>query len=122
MEHHSAQQVFDVVRERIPFVTQATNNMLNALVRYGYTQALPFSCIVRYESNLAPQINVVCLQCGTIVDLVEPAESFRRLQTEITSSSGFTITSLRIELYGLCLFCVERAGESGPREPPVCLR
>lgn len=56
---------------------------------------------VRYDTNLEPHSHLICLRCGTLLDiLLEPPE-FRPDGWD----QGWVITRTRIDLQGVCPAC-----------------
>ena len=115
LEHPSAQQIYEAVNERFPYITRSTiYNTLNALVRCGFVQALPFVGGVRYDANLDPHVNVVCIDCGAIIDVPVHKHRILQLKERVASISGFEITSQRLDFYGRCPSCAYRIDDSRP--------
>lgn len=57
----------------------------------------------RYDTNLAPHMNLVCTACGAIIDVDQ------RLPVSpdmIRRSHGFEVVVLRIECRGICARCL----------------
>ena len=115
LEHPTAQQIYEAVNERFPYITRSTiYNALNALVQCGFVQALPFAGGVRYDANLDSHVNVVCLDCGAIIDVAVHKNRILRLKEKVASSSGFEITSQRLDFYGRCPSCTCKIDGSRP--------
>ena len=59
----------------------------------------------RYDTNIAPHINLICTECGSISDLEEGCpNSPERVREEL----GFDVTDYRMEYYGVCVRCRAR--------------
>jgi Fur family peroxide stress response transcriptional regulator len=54
----------------------------------------------RFDSNMEPHINLVCLQCGNIKDLANP--TVREIIEKVSVDEKFTATGQRFDIYGLC--------------------
>lgn len=110
--HPSARKIYDELKEVDAGISVATvYNTLGALSRLGLIKVIEFeSGDNRYETNLQPHINLICLSCRAIRDLdigtsihVECARRER----------GFAVNGFRLEYYGHCAAC------SGASSPPA---
>ena len=105
-DHPSVQQIFDRVRDHFPSMTLATiYSTLNVLERSGLIQELPFPQFSRYESNLEPHVNLVCIKCGNVTDATIGQETVVRLKDQISSLSNFLVTGQRVDFHGWCAGC-----------------
>ncbi len=113
-DHPSARQIFENLADSEPGLSLATvYNTLGTLVELGLIREMDFEAgDNRYDTNLAPHINLVCTMCGGIDDLdhelpVPPAELEERF--------GFEATDFRIEYRGMCAACRKRPESTGGR-------
>jgi len=105
-EHLTAQEIFERVRERFPHITIGTiYNTLEVLTATGIIQPLPFPRGTRYDTNLEPHVNLVCIRCGHIEDYEDEKESLQRLAQEASRKSSFHIVSQHMDIYGFCAAC-----------------
>jgi Fur family peroxide stress response transcriptional regulator len=115
-DHPSVQQIFDRVRQHFPSMTLATiYATLGVLENSGLIQELPFQKQSRYEANMKPHINLVCVQCGNVTDADLGQESVVRLKDQISCQSNFEVAWQRVDFYGWCPRCAaarQRAGVS----------
>jgi Fur family peroxide stress response transcriptional regulator len=91
-EHPSAQRVYDEVKKGYPTVSLSTvYKTLQILKELRLVQevSLPQGKL-RFDPNVKPHFNLVCLECGSIVD-VDGAEA-QRLISRIEDSAKFCIT------------------------------
>ncbi len=78
---------------------------INEFIRHGIIKAIEFDGKEsRCEGNPDEHINLVCSQCGRIIDyeapvLVDPVD--------VAKKTGFVITGSRWEYYGYCQKCSE---------------
>jgi len=103
-DHPSARQIHSELSRREPAVSLATAyNTLASLVELGLVKEVEFeSDDNRYDTNLAPHINLVCTICGRITDFDhEPPVSSR----EILDRAGFDTIEVRMEYRGICSGC-----------------
>ena len=103
-DHPSVRQIHTALRGHKPAPSLATvYNTLSTLVDLGCIRQLEFEAEDnRFDTNLAPHINLVCTECGDIIDLdhrlpMSAAEIQRRL--------GFEVIDFRVEYRGTCAGC-----------------
>jgi Fur family peroxide stress response transcriptional regulator len=105
-DHPTVQQIYDRVRDHFPSMTLATiYSNLGVLERSGMIQELPFAKMSRYESNVGPHVNLVCIQCENVMDADAGQEAVLRLKNRISSHSNFEVAWQRVDFYGWCPRC-----------------
>ncbi|MGD9318753.1 MAG: Fur family transcriptional regulator [Desulfobacteraceae bacterium] len=106
--HPSAQQVFQEAKKDHPGLSLATvYNTLETLARMGLIKILDFQAMDnRHETNLVPHINLICSSCGKIQDFVEGLTIH---VSEVKQKFGFQVENFRLEYYGICSECRDRA-------------
>ncbi|MGB4599526.1 MAG: transcriptional repressor [Trichlorobacter sp.] len=106
-EHLSVEELYLKVKASHPGVGQATvYRTLKLFVEAGLAREMTLSDgQTRYEHLLAGEHHdhLICTGCGTIVEFED--ETIERVQDEIAVRHGYTISSHRLELYGLCPAC-----------------
>ncbi len=104
-EHPSPGEVYERVRVQFPAVSLATvYNTLTVLRDLGEIIEIPGTAEgLRYETDLDPHINLICLRCGRIRDL--PSRSLSAVQDAIQNDSHFDLRGLRVDGFGLCAAC-----------------
>ncbi len=113
--HPTAQEVYEAVRVQYPHIARATvYNTLNLLARLGLILELRREGgAVRYETDTTPHVNLICLQCGKVVDAHVPIS----LETDEEALDGFQILHIRVDAYGYCAECRSQglgsAGQEG---------
>jgi Fur family peroxide stress response transcriptional regulator len=107
-DHPSAQRIYDEVRKVHPTISFATvYKTLQILKEQGVIQELKFpEGQARFDPNIKPHINLVCLQCGNIQDFDDPIA--KELITKIINTTEFTKTGQRLDIYGICKTCHDR--------------
>lgn len=76
---------------------------INELIGRGIIMALEFDGKEkRCEANLEEHINLICYQCGKIIDYKPSINVDLR---DVAKKTGFVITSNRWEYYGFCQEC-----------------
>lgn len=113
-DHPSVQQIYDRVSDQFPYITLATvYSTLGVLQNKGLVQELPFEKLSRYDANLAPHANLVCVSCGTVVDTDIGQDQIELLRRELAHKAEFDIASQRVDFYGWCPNCpVESLNEA----------
>ena len=112
-DHPTVQQIHERVQDHFPSMTLATiYSTLDVLESGGLIQQLPFAKQSRYESNLEPHVNLVCVQCGNVTDATVGQETVVRLRDQISRLSNFQVAWQRVDFHGRCSRCVA-ANEQG---------
>ena len=105
-DHPTVQQIYERVRDHFPSMTLATiYSNLGVLQRSGMIQELPFEKMSRYESNVGPHVNLVCIQCENVIDADAGQEAVVRLKNQISRQSDFKVAWQRVDFYGWCPSC-----------------
>ena len=77
----TVKDIYERVREFFPYVTLATvYSTLAVLEQAGIVRELPFPRQSRYDANLTPHANLVCLGCGGVVDAEVGQETVAELR------------------------------------------
>ncbi len=114
-DHPSVQQIYERVRDHFPSMTLATiYSTLGVLGKSRLIQELPFPKLSRYESNLEPHVNLVCIQCDNVVDTDLGRDAVLRLKSVISRESNFDVAWQRVDFHGWCRRC---AADRDSREP-----
>ena len=114
-DHPTVQQIYERVRDRFPSMTLATiHSNLGVLQRSGMIQKLPFEKMSRYESNVGPHVNLVCIQCENVIDADAGQEAVVRLKNQISRQSDFKVAWQRVDFYGWCPSCAAARRQNQP--------
>jgi len=107
--HPSARQVYDEVRSTHPTVSLATvYKTLQVLREMGLLQELNFpEGEARFDSYMRPHLHLICRRCGKIIDVEDQAAQDL---LNVASRARFTVTGLRVDMYGVCQKCARRNG------------
>lgn len=112
-DHPTVQQIHDRVGEHFPSMTLATiYSNLGVLERSGMIQELPFEKMSRYEPNMGPHVNLVCIQCETVMDADAGQDAVLELKRQISSQSNFEVAWQRVDFYGWCPKCAAARREN----------
>jgi Fur family peroxide stress response transcriptional regulator len=106
-EHPTAEEVYVEVREKFPTISRATvYKTIQVLKEAGRVQELAFyDKKTRFDPSMQPHINMVCLKCGRIEDVIDP--SVEELIQRISNEQHFKMEGQRIDFYGTCMHCRE---------------
>ena len=105
-DHPSVKDVFERVKEFFPYVTLATvYATLDLLERAAIVRELPFQRQSRYDANLSPHANLVCISCGAVVDAEVGQSIVEELKKLVEEGTDFEIAAQRVDFYGKCPGC-----------------
>ena len=105
-DHPSVKEVFERVKAFFPYVTLATvYSTLDVLERAAIVRQLPFQHQSRYDANLSPHANLVCISCGSVVDADVGQSMVAELQQILETESEFEVAANRVDFYGWCSSC-----------------
>ena len=109
--HHSVEELWAKVRLQDPKVSVATvYRTMKLLAESGLAQAHAFGDgQTRYEPSIGREHHdhLICTNCGTIIEFEN--DRIEVLQDVVARKHGFTVTSHKMELYGLCRDCQKLA-------------
>ncbi len=103
--HPTADQVYEMVRKRLPRISLATvYRNLETLSSAGEVLKLEVSGTQRrYDGDVSEHHHARCAMCGKVVDV--PTELFPLPDIPGNIVDGFDISGCRLELTGLCTEC-----------------
>ena len=108
-DHPSVKEIYGRVKEFFPYVTLATvYSTLGVLEQAGIVRELPFQKLSRYDANLTPHANLVCVGCGSVHDADVGQSTVAELRERLEQSSDFQFTGQRVDFYGWCPNCANR--------------
>ncbi|HKE55566.1 MAG TPA: transcriptional repressor [Pyrinomonadaceae bacterium] len=104
-EHLTANQVFELARERLPGISFATvYNSLRYLKNEGLIGEIRFAAnCSRYDRKLERHDHAICNNCGKLVDLELSIPT--GLLKKAAKRSKFKARSIELTLRGLCPDC-----------------
>ncbi len=106
--HLTIEDLYDLVRHEDPSLGQATvYRTMKLLCGAGLARELRFGDgVARYEhAGSAHHDHLICERCGKNIEVVDP--DIEALQDALASKHGFTPTSHRLYLYGICSDCAQ---------------
>jgi Fur family peroxide stress response transcriptional regulator len=103
--HYSPEQIYVVVKRRVPSVSLATiYNNLRLFVEKGLLREVsPHASTLRVDGNLESHHHLVCTRCKSVQDIAGGFIDFKRLARR--APGGFDLTEPLIEVFGLCQRC-----------------
>jgi Fur family ferric uptake transcriptional regulator len=103
--HLSADEIYDIVRKRLPRISLGTvYRNLDMLSELGKIQKLELGgTIKRFDWNPNKHYHIRCLQCGRVDDA--PVAPLTRIEDELYGSTVYEIVGHRLEFIGLCPEC-----------------
>lgn len=105
MSHPSAEEVFDVVRKRLPRISLGTvYRNLEILSELGEITKLEFGgTIKRFDPITEEHYHIRCSLCDKVVDA--PIALLAHIEDQLSEKTEFKIIGHRLEFYGLCPEC-----------------
>jgi len=105
--HHSAQEVYETARDRLPGLNIATvYRTLDTLHHAGFIDLFPSSTdamLFAYHDDTNLHCHLHCVNCGRVLEVdVEP---FLPLAARIEQENHFKISINHITLRGICSDC-----------------
>lgn len=112
--HQSAEQILKRARDLDRRVSLATvYRTLKLLQQHGLARAHNFgddqALFEPCFKDIDHHDHLICTDCGFIVEFVD--EKIELLQEHIAKAHDFTLTHHRMELYGLCKPCTNKASQ-----------
>lgn len=103
--HPRVGDLYNQVRKEHPMISLATVYKTLELFRdNGLVSELGFADgSARYDPNIHPHVNLICIKCGRIEDLDD--RLLEKIMNGIRKKSAFKILGHRFEYYGYCDNC-----------------
>lgn len=107
--HPTADWIYEEARKVLPDISLGTvyrnlrvlteNNMIQEL-NYGSSHS-------RYDGNPMPHYHFVCNRCQRVFDV--PMDVCHELNDQVEAGTGWKVEMHRLEFYGVCSDCQQRA-------------
>jgi Fur family transcriptional regulator, peroxide stress response regulator len=103
--HRSPEQIYAIVRKRIPSISLATvYNNLRLFVEHGMLREVtPHASTLRVDGNTKPHHHLVCARCKDVQDIDGDLIDLKQLSRKLPK--GFDLTQPVVEVFGLCRRC-----------------
>lgn len=110
--HPGAEEVFTMVRRRLPRISLATvYRNLDVLCAAGAIARIDSgSSLKRFDGNADGHYHIRCIRCDRLVDAM--VEVQRDLEARVQDKTDFLILGHTLELRGICPRCQGKAAES----------
>jgi len=110
--HPTADEVYQMARERIPNISLGTvYRNLEQLCEQGVIRRLALAgSQMRFDGRAYRHHHVRCIRCERVDDVISVRGNPNSIDVE---TAGYTILGHRIEFYGLCPDCQDKEGEEG---------
>lgn len=105
--HHSAEEIYEAVREQVPSISLATvYNNLKTFIEAGILREVsPHHGTLRIDPNPEPHHHLVCRICKSITDI--DAKFLAPLHMR-RATPGFTIEQFSVDVLGVCSKCARK--------------
>jgi Fe2+ or Zn2+ uptake regulation protein len=102
--HPGAGLIWREAKKRVKTLSLSTvYATLSELAQHGVIKQLQFDRMEnRYECNPEKHVNLICDRCQGIIDYAVPVSIEPK---DIAKKTGFEMTDMRLECYGLCEKC-----------------
>jgi Fe2+ or Zn2+ uptake regulation protein len=105
--HPTVDEIWEEVQKALPEISRTT--VYRILETFARLKVIRKVChpgaVARYEDRTSRHHHLLCLRCGKMVDLVDPALD----EIEIPGAeTGFRIEDYSIQFHGLCRRCAGR--------------
>lgn len=110
--HPTVQRIYSDVKKVHPTVSLATvYKTIQILKEAGLIQELNLpQDKKRFDSDMEPHINLICLACGNIMDL--KGSTIREIISKASADENFSATGQRFDIYGFCKSCSQKGKAS----------
>ncbi|MFT8319093.1 MAG: peroxide-responsive transcriptional repressor PerR [Sporolactobacillus sp.] len=115
--HPTADEIYKALEHQFPNMSVATvYNNLRVFKKTGMVKELTYGdSSSRFDFSTKQHYHIICNECGKIVDFFYPGlDEVEDLAAQVT---GFSVTSHRLEVYGLCPECQKKKEQSGNEQP-----
>ncbi len=103
--HPTAQSIYSEVKKVYPTVSLATiYKTVQILKEAGLIQELNLpKDQTRFDPNMEPHVHLVCLQCNSINDWMDPMIS--KIVERVSNEAGFVAGGQNLDIFGICSSC-----------------
>jgi Fe2+ or Zn2+ uptake regulation protein len=117
--HPSADEVYEMVRLRLPRISLGTvYRNLEILSELGKIQKLQLSgSLKRFDWNTNKHYHIRCVKCNRVDDA--PIAPLNQIEDELYESTVFEIIGHNLEFVGLCPECSKKINNVDPKKSSV---
>jgi Fur family ferric uptake transcriptional regulator len=115
--HPTADEVYEIVRRRIPRISMGTvYRNLDVLAKNGLIQKIDPGQghpQMRFDAKTEDHYHITCMGCGSIEDVPmnSPDDSLDGLTKKLLKATEYRVAGHSLDFYGLCPLCAKE-GES----------
>jgi len=104
-KHPTAEELYILVRRRLPRVSLATvYRNLEVLSEQGLIRKLETAGRqMRFDGTVSQHYHIRCIRCGRVEDV--PVEPASHLERQVRRKSGWQVMGHTLEFFGLCPAC-----------------
>jgi Fur family peroxide stress response transcriptional regulator len=104
-DHPTADQIIEVVRQRVPGVSRTTvYRVLDRLVEVGIIRRLHHhGPAARFDGKIRRHHHLICKKCNQVIDL--ESAKLDKLSLPDVESEGFEIDDFSVQFTGTCAAC-----------------
>lgn len=116
--HSSADEVYEMVRKRLPRISLGTvYRNLEILSELGEIRKLELGGTTkRFDWDPSKHYHILCINCGRVDNA--PLAPLNQLEDELYGATVFTIIGHRLEFTGLCPECSKKGVSAGLIDAP----
>ncbi|WP_041278071.1 Fur family transcriptional regulator [Desulfotalea psychrophila] len=106
--HPTANEVYDMVRKRLPRIGLGTvYRNLELMAEGGIILKLEVGGTQkRFDSTTTPHYHIRCIGCGKVDDIDVPVQT--EINVKANAATNYTVLSHHIEFSGICQECQKR--------------
>jgi len=121
-DHPAADDVYELVKDRIPGVSRTTvYRVLDTLVRMGVISKVCHpGAAARFDPKIHQHHHLVCTRCDAILDVED--ERLNSLALPAIDTRGYRLQEFHVHLRGVCAKCRRRAEKEGGKKPASASR
>jgi len=104
-EHPSVEKIYDTIQKAYPTISVATiYQTLHLLTKIGLLEEVALcNGSLRYDPNISPHLNIVCKNCGKIIDY--ESEKVNMFLAQLAQELKLTLVGQHLDLYIYCNQC-----------------
>lgn len=112
-QHPGADELFRAVRQRVPTISRDTvYRTLSTLESRGLIERITTPGAARFDPDTSVHHHFLCVRCGRILDL--GTDESCRLEMPAELAGVDEITSVRLEIKGVCAACAAARADADP--------
>ena len=116
--HPTADEVYEIVRKRIPRISLGTvYRNLDILAKNGFIKKIDAGQghpQMRFDAKTEDHYHITCMGCGSIEDLPlnSPDDALDNLTKTLLKATEYRIAGHNLDFFGLCPLCTQKGKSS----------